>query len=78
MMRSTLRSIRRNLVAWILLLTTTAGSATAQACATTCLIFYGRFTINDGEIYWYSRCTTTVIGGHTYIDCYYESGSSFY
>ena len=59
-------------VALLLLLTTTAGSASAQ-CASICLIFYGRFTVNDGEVYWYSSCTTTVIGGHTYYNCYYRT-----
>jgi hypothetical protein len=78
MMRPTRRSLRRYLIAWILLLTTTAGSATAQSCAMTCLIFYGRFRVSNGEIFWYTSCTTTVAGGHTYIDCYYESGSYFY
>ena len=34
------------LLTFLLLLTTTAGSASAQ-CAATCVIFYGRFTISD-------------------------------
>lgn len=60
------------LLTFLLLLTTTVGSASAQ-CAATCVIFYGRFTISDGEIYWYSSCTTTVIGGHTYYNCFYRT-----
>jgi hypothetical protein len=72
MILSTVQFTRRSLIAAILLLTTTVGSASAQ-CAATCLLMYGRFTVSDGEIYWYSSCTTTFIGGHTYINCYYES-----
>jgi hypothetical protein len=60
------------LVALLLLLTTTAGSASAQ-CASICLIFYGRFTVSDGEVYWYSSCTTTVVGGQTHYNCYYRT-----
>lgn len=66
------------LVALLLLLTTTAGSASAQACATICLIFYGRFTVQDGEIYWYSSCTTTVVGNDTYYNCYHKPGPQLY
>lgn len=68
------RAIRRTVVALILLMTTTVGSATAQGCAATCLLFYGRFTVSTGEIFWYSSCTSTVMGSNTYIHCYYESG----
>ena len=67
-----------SLVAALLIATTTAGSATAQTCASMCLIFYGRFTVQNGEFYWYSSCTTTVSGGGTYYTCYYKPGSSFY
>lgn len=66
------------LVALLLLVTTTVGSASAQACTTICLIYYGRFTVQDGEIYWYSSCTTTVIGNDTYYNCYYKPGSQIY
>jgi hypothetical protein len=77
MTRPTRHYIRRYLVGWILLLTTTVGSATAQSCASTCLLLYGRFTVSNGEFYWYSACTTRVIGGDTYITCFYDSGSYF-
>lgn len=66
------------LVASLLLLTTTAGSASAQACATVCLIFYGRFTVQDGVIYWYSSCTTTIIANDTYYNCVYKPGPQLY
>ena len=39
--------------------------------------FLRRFTVNDGEIYYYSHCTTTVVGGHTYHNCYDKAGSAF-
>lgn len=72
-MREHLRRSRCSvLVTLLLLLTTTAGSASAQ-CASMCLIFYGRFTVSDGEVYWYSSCTTTVIGGHTHYNCQYRT-----
>jgi|GEM_PF-3936969 len=66
-----------SMVALILLLTTTAGSAIAQTCASMCLIFYGRFTVRDGEVYWYSSCTTTIVGNDTHYTCYYKAGSEF-
>lgn len=68
------KTIRRSLIVLLLLLTTTVGSATAQGCAATCLLFYGRFTVSNGEFFWYSSCTTTIMGSDTYIHCYYESG----
>jgi hypothetical protein len=37
----------------------------------------GRRTVSDGEFYWYSACSTTVVGGQTYINCDYGSGGSF-
>lgn len=58
-------------VALLLALTTTAASV--HACASTCLIYYGRFTVQNGEIYWYSSCTTTVVGNETYYNCYYKT-----
>lgn len=58
-------------VALLVALTTTAGSA--HGCASICLIYYGRFTVADGEIYWYSSCTSYVVGGHTYYNCYYKT-----
>ena len=69
------RRSRTAAIALLLLLTTTAGSAGAQVCATICLIYYGRFTVQDGEVYWYSSCTTTVIGNDTYHNCYYKKFS---
>jgi hypothetical protein len=65
--------MRGRLVACLLLVTVAVGSATAQTCAMTCLMLYGRWTVDNGEIYWYSACSTTVVAGHTYINCYYES-----
>jgi hypothetical protein len=58
-------------VALLLAITTTAGSA--HGCASTCLIYYGRFTVQNGEIYWYSSCTTTVVGNETFYNCYYKT-----
>jgi hypothetical protein len=58
-------------VALLLALTTTAGSA--HACASTCLVYYGRFTIQDGKIYWYSSCTSYSVGGETYYNCWYKT-----
>jgi hypothetical protein len=58
-------------VALLLALTTTAGSA--YACAATCLIYYGRFTVADGKIYWYSSCESYVVGNETFYNCYYKT-----
>jgi hypothetical protein len=66
------------IVALLLLLTTTAGSAAADVCTTICLIYYGRFTVHDGEVYWYSSCTTTMVGNDTYYSCYYKPGSEIW
>jgi hypothetical protein len=73
-------AIRRwtTMVTLLLLVTTTVGSASAQVCATMCLIFYGRFTVQDGEIYWYSSCTTTIIGDQTHYNCIYKTGPQLY
>jgi hypothetical protein len=65
-------------VALLLLVSTTAGSASAQVCATICLIYYGRFTIQDGEVYWYSSCTTEVIGNDTHYNCRYKKFAEMY
>lgn len=77
-MRNKLRSRAwKTIIALLLLLSTTVGSAATQTCASACLIFYGRFTVRDGEFYWYSSCTTTVIGTDTHYHCYYKAGSQF-
>lgn len=67
----------KTMITLLLLLSTTVGSASAQTCASACLIFYGRFTVSDGEFYWYSSCSTTVIGNNTHYHCYYKAGSQF-
>lgn len=67
----------KTILASALLLSTTAGSASTQTCASACLIFYGRFTVRDREFYWYSSCPTTVVGTDTYHHCYYKAGSQF-
>jgi hypothetical protein len=63
----------KTLLTLLLLLTTTAGSAIAQPCASVCLLFYGRVTVRNGEFYWYSSCTTTTVGGEVWYNCRYNS-----